>query len=71
MPGSIPPFPRSRSRAFPQLVVDADFAATPRAAIVPFTATFTDRPVQEVVNVVCSVLNARCELRDGRVRIDR
>jgi len=35
------------------------------------TATFTDRPVQEVVNVVCSVLNARCELRDGRVRIDR
>jgi transmembrane sensor len=35
------------------------------------TATFTDRPVQEVVNVVCSVLNARCEVRDGRVRIDR
>jgi transmembrane sensor len=35
------------------------------------TATFTDRPVQEVVNVVCSVLNARCDVRDGRVRIDR
>jgi transmembrane sensor len=35
------------------------------------TATFTDRPVQEVVNVVCSVLSARCELRDGRVRIER
>lgn len=33
------------------------------------TATFTDRPVQEVVNVVCSVLNATCELRDGRVSI--
>ena len=35
------------------------------------TATFTDRPVEEVVNVVCSVLNARCEVREGRVRIDR
>jgi ferric-dicitrate binding protein FerR (iron transport regulator) len=35
------------------------------------TASFTDRPVQEVVNVVCSVLNAHCEVRDGRVRIDR
>jgi len=35
------------------------------------TATFTDRPVQEVVNVVCAVVNARCELRDGRVRINR
>ena len=35
------------------------------------TATFTDRPVQEVVNVVCSVLNARCELKEGRIRIDR
>ena len=35
------------------------------------TATFTDRPVQEVVNVVCSVLNAHCELQDGRIRIDR
>ena len=35
------------------------------------TASFTDRPVQEVVNVICSVLNARCQVRDGRVRIDR
>jgi len=35
------------------------------------TATFTDRPVQEVVNVVCAVLSARCEVKDGRVRIDR
>jgi len=35
------------------------------------TATFTDRPVQEVVNVICSVLNARCETRDGRVGINR
>ncbi|HEX6053390.1 MAG TPA: FecR domain-containing protein [Gemmatimonadaceae bacterium] len=35
------------------------------------TATFTDRPVDEVVNVVCAVLSATCELRDGRVRIDR
>ena len=35
------------------------------------TATFTDRPVQEVVNVVCAVLSARCEVKDARVRIDR
>jgi transmembrane sensor len=35
------------------------------------TATFTDRPVREVVNVVCSVLNARCDVQGGRVRIDR
>lgn len=35
------------------------------------TATFTDRPVDEVVSVVCAVLSATCELRDGRVRIDR
>ena len=35
------------------------------------TATFTDRPVQEIVNVVCSVLSARCEVRDGGVPIGR
>jgi transmembrane sensor len=35
------------------------------------TATFTDRPVDEVVSVVCAVLSATCELRDGQVRIDR
>ena len=35
------------------------------------TATFTDRPVQEVVNVVCSVLNATCDVRDGKVQIGR
>ena len=35
------------------------------------TATFTDRPVQEVVNVVCSVLSARCDVNDGKVRIGR
>jgi len=35
------------------------------------TASFTDRPVQEVVNVVCSVLSAHCEVQGGRVRIDR
>jgi ferric-dicitrate binding protein FerR (iron transport regulator) len=28
------------------------------------TATFTDRPVQEVLNV-CAVLSARCEVKDG------
>jgi transmembrane sensor len=35
------------------------------------TATFTDRPLAEVVNVVCSVLNARCTVAEGRVRIER
>ncbi len=35
------------------------------------TATFTDRPLQEVVDVVCSVLNAQCQVAEGRVRIDR
>ena len=35
------------------------------------TATFTDRPVEEVVNVVCSVLNAKCNVQSGRVRIER
>jgi transmembrane sensor len=35
------------------------------------TASFTDRPVLEVVNVVCSVLDAHCEIKDGHIRIDR
>ena len=35
------------------------------------TATFTDRRVEEVVNVVCSVLSARCTVANGRVRIER
>ena len=35
------------------------------------TATFTDRPVEEVVNVVCAVLNARCAVGDKRVTIER
>lgn len=35
------------------------------------TATFTDRPLEDVVTVVCSVLSARCETRGGRVRIGR
>jgi transmembrane sensor len=49
----------------PVIIVDTTLA---RETI---TATFTDRPVQEVVNVVCSVLNAHCEVKEGRVRIDR
>lgn len=49
----------------PVTIVDSSLA---RETI---TASFTDRPVQEVVNVVCSVLSAHCEIRDGRVRIDR
>jgi transmembrane sensor len=35
------------------------------------TASFTDRPLEDVVNVVCSVLSARCAVTDGRVRIER
>jgi transmembrane sensor len=35
------------------------------------TATFTDRPVEDVLNVVCSVLSARCAVTDGHVRIER
>ena len=35
------------------------------------TATFTDRPLAEVVNVVCSVLNARCAVTESGVRVDR
>ena len=35
------------------------------------TATFTDRPLEEVVSVVCSVLDARCAVAGGRVRIGR
>ena len=35
------------------------------------TATFTDRPLPEVVNVVCSVLNARCDVQASGVRIGR
>ena len=35
------------------------------------TASFTDRPVEEVVSVICSVLNAHCDVKDGTVRIDR
>ena len=49
----------------PVTIADSTLAAE------TITATFTDRPVGEVVNVVCSVLNAKCEVQDGRVRIDR
>ena len=49
----------------PVIIVDTTLA---RETI---TATFTDRPLQEVVNVVCSVLSARCDIQDGKVRIDR
>jgi ferric-dicitrate binding protein FerR (iron transport regulator) len=35
------------------------------------TATFTDRPLDDVVRVVCSVLAARCTVDDGTVRIAR
>ena len=35
------------------------------------TASFTDRPVGEVVSVICAVLTAHCEVTGGAVRIDR
>lgn len=35
------------------------------------TATFTDRPLEDVVGVVCAVLNARCSSEDGVVTIGR
>jgi transmembrane sensor len=35
------------------------------------TATFTDRPIDDVVSVVCSVLNARCDSRNGVISISR
>jgi transmembrane sensor len=35
------------------------------------TASFTDRPVEEVVSGICAVLNAHCEVKGGKVRIDR
>ena len=35
------------------------------------TASFTDRPLKEVVDVVCAVVSARCDIQGGRVRIDR
>lgn len=35
------------------------------------TATFTDRPLDDVVSVLCIVLNARCSTRDGVVMMHR
>jgi transmembrane sensor len=35
------------------------------------TATFTDRPLREVVDVVCAVIAARCEVRPEAVSIAR
>lgn len=35
------------------------------------TATFTDRPADDVVDIVCAVLNAQCTSRDGMVSIRR
>jgi ferric-dicitrate binding protein FerR (iron transport regulator) len=35
------------------------------------TATFTDRPITDVVDVVCAVLNAHCQVTDSYVRIGR
>jgi ferric-dicitrate binding protein FerR (iron transport regulator) len=35
------------------------------------TATFTDRPVDDVVRVVCAVVNAQCTIQDGIVSITR
>jgi ferric-dicitrate binding protein FerR (iron transport regulator) len=35
------------------------------------TATFTDRPIDDVLSVLCSVLDARCAARDGIFSITR
>jgi hypothetical protein len=35
------------------------------------TATFTDRPLDDVVAVVCAVLNARCTTRNDTISITR
>jgi ferric-dicitrate binding protein FerR (iron transport regulator) len=48
--------------------VDLEDAAL---ADITVTASFTDRPLDNVVNVVCAVLNARCSTHDGVVTIAR
>ena len=58
---------REIERVYKTPVVIADSALGAET----ITATFTDRPMREVVNVVCSVLNAKCDVRDGGVRIQR
>jgi transmembrane sensor len=46
-------------------LVAADSAMAQRT----ITATFIDRPVEQVVAVICSVVNARCEWREGEVSL--
>jgi ferric-dicitrate binding protein FerR (iron transport regulator) len=48
--------------------VDLDDSALADVAV---TASFTDQPLDDVVNVVCAVLNARCGTDDGVVAIGR
>ena len=47
------------------IVADSTLAAQ------TITATFTDRPLDDVVGVLCAVLNARCTTGDGVVTIGR
>lgn len=41
----------------------------PALAELTVTATFTDRPIEHVVFVICEIVNAACTLDDGRIRI--
>jgi ferric-dicitrate binding protein FerR (iron transport regulator) len=40
-------------------------------ATATLTATFTDRPLEDVLDVLCSVLDARCDAADGVFTISR
>lgn len=39
--------------------------ADPQLALQTVTATFTDQPLEQVMEVVCAIVGARCEARDG------
>jgi transmembrane sensor len=54
-------------RLYDVRVIVADSAL----ASATITATFTDQPIDDVVSVVCSVLSARCDSRDGVISISR
>lgn len=41
----------------------------PRLAEITVTATFTDQPIDEVIYVLCQIVNATCRIDDERIRI--
>ena len=62
---------RTAAREIEQLYqVDVQIADSALAEAT-ITATFTDRPVDDVVGVICAVLNARCTSQDRIVSINR